>query len=130
MRRPRTFGAHALAFTTQGKVILVKLRYAPGWRLPGGGRKESEPAHEAVLRELREEIGMTSHGEVIEAAELEQTPDFKRDVASLFIVRDVCYQPHRWNWEIETIIERPLDNLPTDLAPIARAWVEAVRDKV
>ena len=39
IRRPRTFGAHALALTPARKVILVRLRYAPGWRLPGGGRK-------------------------------------------------------------------------------------------
>jgi len=35
VRRPRTFGAHALALTAGRKIILVKLRYAPGWRLPG-----------------------------------------------------------------------------------------------
>jgi 8-oxo-dGTP pyrophosphatase MutT (NUDIX family) len=119
-----------LAFTPEGKVILVKLRYARGWRLPGGGRDESEAPRDAVLRELREEIGLLSHGEVTAAAELEQGPDFKRDLASLLIVRDVRYQPHRWSWEIEEIIERPLDNLPADLAPVARKWVSAIRDKV
>ena len=51
VRRPRTFGAHALALTPCRKVILVKLRYAPGWRLPGGGRREDEDPREAVLRE-------------------------------------------------------------------------------
>jgi 8-oxo-dGTP pyrophosphatase MutT (NUDIX family) len=130
VRRPRTFGAHALAFTPEGKVILVKLRYARGWRLPGGGRDESEAPRDAVLRELREEIGLLSHGEVTAAAELEQGPDFKRDLASLLIVRDVRYQPHRWSWEIEEIIERPLDDLPADLAPVARKWVSAIQDKV
>ena len=38
IRRPRTFGAHALALTPERRIVLVKLRYAPGWRLPGGGR--------------------------------------------------------------------------------------------
>jgi 8-oxo-dGTP pyrophosphatase MutT (NUDIX family) len=130
VRRPRTFGAHALAFTPEDKVILVKLRYARGWRLPGGGRKESEPARDAVLRELREEIGMLSHGGVVAAAELEQRPDFKRDLASLLIVRDVRYRPHRWSWEIEEIIERPLDEVPDDLAPVARNWLSVLQDKL
>ena len=130
VRRPRTFGAHALALTPNDNLILVKLRYAHGWRLPGGGRKETEPPRDAVLRELREEIGMTSHGDVSAAAELEQTPDFKRDLASLLIVRDVRYKPRRWSWEIEEIIERPLHDLPPDLAPIARDWIAAVRDKI
>lgn len=116
VRRPRTFGAHALALTPQGKAILVKLRYAPGWRLPGGGRSEGEDPRDAVLRELREEIGMTAHGEVRLAAELEEQPDFKHDLASLLVVRDVRYQP-RWSWEIEEIMETSLDHFPADLSP-------------
>ena len=35
VRRPRTYGAHALALTPERKIVLVKLRYAAGWRLPG-----------------------------------------------------------------------------------------------
>ena len=79
VRQPRTFGAHALALTPDDKVILVKLRYAPGWRLPGGGRGEHEDPRDAVLRELREEIGLTSHGAVRLAAELDEDTDFKRN---------------------------------------------------
>jgi 8-oxo-dGTP pyrophosphatase MutT (NUDIX family) len=129
VRRPRTFGAHALALTPGGKVILVRLRYAPGWRLPGGGRNEHEDPREAVLRELREEIGMTAHGEVRLAAELEEQPDFKRDLAALLVVRDVRYEP-RWSWEIEEVIEATLDHLPADLSPRAAMWLEALRDKL
>jgi len=129
IRRPRTFGAHALALTPEGKVILVRLRYAPGWRVPGGGRAESEDPRDAVLRELREEIGMTSHGDVRLAAELEEDTDFKRDLASLIIVRDVRYQP-RWSWEIERTIEADMDALPVDLSPITARWLEAVRNRL
>src|SRR4051812_33478785 len=130
VRRPRTFGAHALAFTPERKVILVLLRYARGWRLPGGGRKESEHPRDAVLRELREEIGMISHGEVTLAEELEQRPDFKRDLASLLVVRDVVYRPPRWSWEIEAIREVAPEDLPPDLSPRAAEWLEAMRGKV
>jgi 8-oxo-dGTP pyrophosphatase MutT (NUDIX family) len=130
VRRPRTFGAHALALTPDGKAILVRLRYAPGWRLPGGGRAEHEDPRDAVLRELREEIGMTGHGEVRLAAELEEHPDFKRDVAALLVVRDVRYDRPRWSWEIEDVIEAPIDALPADLSPRAAAWLEALRDKL
>jgi 8-oxo-dGTP pyrophosphatase MutT (NUDIX family) len=94
-RRPRTFGAHAIALTADDRLILVKLRYASGWRLPGGRRGKDEDASEAALREMREEIGMTSHGRVQLACELEESVDFKRDLASVVIVRDVSYQPQR-----------------------------------
>ena len=129
IRRPLTFGAHALALTPERKVILVKLRYARGWRLPGGGRAPDEEPRDAVLRELREEIGMTSHGVVRLAAELEQATDFKRDLASLLIVEDVHYAP-RWSWEVERICEAPLDDLPEGVAPIARGWIAALHDKL
>ena len=130
VRRPRTFGAHALAFTPAGKVILVRLRYAPGWRLPGGGRGEDEDPRQAVLRELREEIGMVAHGEVRLATELEDAADYKRDLAALLIVRDVRYQPRRWSWEVEAIHEAPVDDLPADVSPRAARWLEALKGKL
>jgi ADP-ribose pyrophosphatase YjhB (NUDIX family) len=130
VRRPRTFGAHALAFTPERKIILVRLRYAPGWRLPGGGRGEHEDPRDAVLRELREEIGLTGHGRVRHARELEEETDFKRDLASLLIVEDVRYQPPRWSWEVEQIIECPLDDLPSDLASVAANWIDQVKDRL
>jgi 8-oxo-dGTP pyrophosphatase MutT (NUDIX family) len=130
VRRPRTFGAHALALTAKRKVILVKLRYAPGWRLPGGGRAKSEDPRQAVLRELREEIGMTAHGRVRLACELEEATDFKRDLASLLVVEDVRYSAPRWSWEVERTCEASLDDLPSDLSARAARWIGAVREKL
>ena len=130
VRRPRTFGAHALALTPERRIVLVKLRYAPGWRLPGGGRGEHEDPRDAVLRELREEIGLVSHGRVRLGAELEQRPYFKRDLASILLVEDVRYRPPRWSWEVEAVSEAPLDALPADLASIAAEWIDALRDSI
>ena len=127
VRRPRTFGAHALALTPDGKIVLVKLRYAPGWRLPGGGRGADEDPKEAVLRELREEIGLKSHGRVRPACALEEITSFKRDLAAMLIVEDVIYDPPRFSWEIENIVEAPLDDLPADLSPRTRKWIDAIR---
>jgi 8-oxo-dGTP pyrophosphatase MutT (NUDIX family) len=126
VRRPRTFGAHAMALTPERKLILVKLRYASGWRFPGGGRREGEDPVEAALRETREEIGMTSHGRARLGAEIEQRPDARRDLVSVVIVEDVHYCA-RWSWEVESVIEVDLENLPKDVAPVARSWIEAAR---
>jgi 8-oxo-dGTP pyrophosphatase MutT (NUDIX family) len=123
--RPRTLGAHALALTPERKLILVRLRYARGWRLPGGGRNPGEDPVEAALRELREEIGMTSHGAVELAAQFEQRPDGRSDLVSVIVVEDVCYAPS-WSWEIERIIEADPRSLPRDLAPITSEWIKAV----
>jgi 8-oxo-dGTP pyrophosphatase MutT (NUDIX family) len=127
LRRPRTFGAHALALTPEGRAVLVKLRYAPGWRLPGGGRRRDEDPAGAVLRELREEIGMTAHGDVRLACELHEDADFKRDVAALFIVENVRYAPPKWSLEIEAVAEAGLHELPVAMSPRAARWIDAVR---
>lgn len=127
VRRPRTFGAHAVAFTPERKLILVKLRYAPGWRVPGGGRERGEYAQAAVIRELREEIGMTAYGRIRFACELEEPVDFKRDLAALLIVEDVRYRPRRWSWEVEQVGEFPLDALPADSAEPTLRWIEILR---
>jgi 8-oxo-dGTP pyrophosphatase MutT (NUDIX family) len=127
VRRPKTFGAHAVALTPDERLVLVRLRYASGWRLPGGGRAPSEDPKDAALRELREEIGLTDHGEVVLACELEEPTDFKRDTASVVIVRDVRYRPSRWNWEVEDVREAPLDALPGDLSPLTARWLRSIR---
>jgi 8-oxo-dGTP pyrophosphatase MutT (NUDIX family) len=126
VRRPRTFGAHALALTPEGKVILVRLRYASGWRLPGGGRQPTEPPLDAALRELREEIGMISHGEAKAALDFEECVYSKRGTASLALVRDVRYRP-RWSWEVEAICEADPGALPDGTSRTSRAWVESLR---
>ena len=110
-----------LALTAERNVILVKLRYAPGWRLPGGGRDPSESPRDAILRELREEIGMTSHGETRLAPV---------GADELLIVRDVQYRPLRWSWEIQEVIEAPIDDLPDGVSPLAKRWLTAVRSRI
>lgn len=115
-----------MALTPAGKIVLVKLRYADGWRVPGGGRKKDETPEEAVVRELRKEIGMTSYGAVQPALELEERTHFKRDLASVFILRDVEYSRPGWSWEVEDLLEADLDRLPGDLSPRTARWIRAV----
>jgi 8-oxo-dGTP pyrophosphatase MutT (NUDIX family) len=127
VRRPHTSGAHALALTPERKLVLVKLRYAGGWRIPGGGRHRDESAVEAVVRELREEIGMTAHGRVRLACELEERTDFKHDLAALLVVEDVRYHPHKWSWEVEQVGEFAIDRLPADTVGPTLRWLELLR---
>ena len=130
VRRPRTLGAHAVALTRERKLILVKLRYALGWRLPGGGRRPGEYAQAAVIRELREEIGMTAYGRIRFACELEESIDFKRDLAALLIVENVRYVPRRWSWEVEQVGEFEIGQLPFDTASLTLRWIDALEPRL
>jgi 8-oxo-dGTP pyrophosphatase MutT (NUDIX family) len=115
--RPETSGVHALPFTPSGKIVLVTLSYAKGWRLPGGGRKASENPEQAILRELREEIGMTGFGSIEEVGQIRHRPDYRRSRSHLFVIRAVEYRP-RWSLEIKKVGEFDPDELPVDTAPI------------
>jgi ADP-ribose pyrophosphatase YjhB (NUDIX family) len=59
---PTALGVAALVLDAQDRVLLVRHGYNPGWRLPGGGVDRGEPPAEAVLRELREEVGLAGGG--------------------------------------------------------------------
>ena len=111
-------GAHAIALTPGRRVILVRLRYAPGWRLPGGGRSDGESVVDVALRELREEIGMTGHGAVRQLPEIDP---------ALVLVEDVTYAPPRWSLEVERIVEAELDSLPHGMSPLFARLVAAFR---
>jgi ADP-ribose pyrophosphatase YjhB (NUDIX family) len=121
-RRPRTLGAHAIVLTPERRIVLVKLRYAPHWRVPGGGRKINEDPRDAVLRELREEIGLLSHGGVRFLGENAELVNHRRDLSTVHVVEDALYRP-RWSLEVEQVREFALDRLPADIHPTTSRWI-------
>jgi 8-oxo-dGTP pyrophosphatase MutT (NUDIX family) len=113
--RPRVNGVHAVAMTPEGKVVLVRLTYAEGWRLPGGGRGRREEPVGAVLRELREEIGLRAHERVLHVCDYTDDPDFRRDHSTVYLVTGVRYAPRR-SLEIDEVGEFDPSDLPADVS--------------
>lgn len=110
----RGLGVLALPLTAEGKLVMVQLTYAPGWQLPGGGVRRGESLRDGALRELREEIGMTDHGEIVRVE--------SGGRVKLFLVRDVRYAPSR-NLEVAKVAEFALQALPPDTTPLTRRLV-------
>jgi 8-oxo-dGTP pyrophosphatase MutT (NUDIX family) len=125
--RPDVRGVQAIAMTRQGRVVLVKHRYARGWHLPGGGVKKHEDTRVAALRELKEEIGLQSHGEVLALGTFVYHPDYRRSTVALFLVKDVTYRPP-WSLEIEEVRECDPSHLPPGTTAITRARLAGLRD--
>ncbi|RGP41819.1 8-oxo-dGTP diphosphatase [Altererythrobacter insulae] len=61
LSRGLTLGVRAVVRSENGKFLLVRHTYLPGWHFPGGGIERSETAAEALARELRQETGLELH---------------------------------------------------------------------
>jgi 8-oxo-dGTP pyrophosphatase MutT (NUDIX family) len=120
--RPHTDGVHAIPLTPEGKVVLVRLTYRPGWHLPGGRRESGEEEVPAVLRELREEIGLTAWSSCELVFRFSHRIDWKDDDVAVFLLRGVEYRP-RWSIEIAATAEFAPDALPPDVPARARALI-------
>jgi ADP-ribose pyrophosphatase YjhB (NUDIX family) len=113
---PTAFGANAIVEDEEGRVLLVRHTYMPHWHLPGGGVNSGEPPAEAILRELKEEIGL------IKCAPPELMGIFTRrlvwmgNVIALYRVKNAkfAFKP---NHEIAEIVMADPANLPLDVAP-------------
>jgi 8-oxo-dGTP pyrophosphatase MutT (NUDIX family) len=124
-RRGLTIGVRGIVIDNDGRILLVRQTYAPGWILPGGGVESNESFVRSLARELDEEAGIAVDG----APELMGIYDnrcvFPGDHVAIYIVRHW----HRIratapNMEIAEIgFFRP-DALPEAMNPGAQRRIE------
>jgi 8-oxo-dGTP pyrophosphatase MutT (NUDIX family) len=118
-RTPVCFGTNAVVEQADGKVVLVRHRYMPGLCFPGGGVGAGEPPQQSMLRELREEIGVTELDNVEFLGLYTRKIWWTTNVITLFRVRGakVNFKP---GFEIREIVAVDPRAPPADVSPGVR----------
>lgn len=129
--RGMTLGVRGAAIDRDGRVMLIRHTYTPGWHLPGGGVERGEDAGEALRRELREEARL----------EIGAAPDLhgvffnrratRRDHVLVYVVRDfTVLGAKRPDREIAEAAFFPLGALPGGTTPGTRARLDEIAGRV
>lgn len=113
--RPIQLGVRII-LVQDGKVLLVRHTYMPGWHFPGGSMQRWETPLEAAAREAREEAGV----------ELLEPPTLvgiftgylggKSDHVAVYQCRKYRIGHASDRWEIAEVKHFALDNLPSQLS--------------
>jgi 8-oxo-dGTP pyrophosphatase MutT (NUDIX family) len=116
LRTPVAFGVSAILTGADGRVLLVRQRYSPGWHFPGGGVERGEPPAKAILRELEEEVGLQSSGAPLLHGLYTRTVGMTTNVVALYRVPDgaIAFRP---NAEIAEIFWADPEAPPKDATP-------------
>ncbi|CDZ78775.1 nucleoside triphosphate pyrophosphohydrolase [Legionella massiliensis] len=118
----KSVGARALVIH-EGKVLLVKHSYTPGWYTIGGAVDAGETPIEAVQRELSEEVGIRCLT-LPRLFSVYHNNHEKRDDYIIFYLVDKFEKNAVRSLEIMDEQWFDLDNLPTDISPATHRRIE------
>lgn len=122
--RGMTMGARTAVIDGEGRVLLVKQSYAPGWILPGGGVERGETCELAALRELHEEAAVTPKGPLQLHGVFSNHASFPGDHLVIYTLREFEWNGFTPTAEITAAEFFHMDALPEDVMPSTRRRID------
>lgn len=116
-------GARALVVKSN-HVLLVRHTYQKGWCTIGGGVEKGESPQEALIRELKEEAGITVTGHPELFAVYHHIFQKRDDYVAFYIVRDFEEDLMSYSLEIAKKKWFSLDGLPDGITPATQRRIE------
>jgi ADP-ribose pyrophosphatase YjhB (NUDIX family) len=131
LSRGLTLGAQAAVIDPDGRILLIRHTYHPGWHFPGGGVECMEPVEVALARELDEEAGVALTGKPELFGIYANFRLFPNDHVAVFVVRDwrQAREP-KPNYEIAEHAMFGRDALPPDINPPTARRIAEIFDGV
>jgi 8-oxo-dGTP pyrophosphatase MutT (NUDIX family) len=118
-RTPVSFGTNAIVELADGTVVLVRHRYMPGLCFPGGGINPGEAPADAIVRELKEEIGLLRFDTIALFGLYTRKVGWTTNHIALYRCTNAVIN-FRPNVEISEIAEIDPRNPPPDTTPATR----------
>jgi ADP-ribose pyrophosphatase YjhB (NUDIX family) len=129
MRRGLTLGAQGAVIDAEGRVLLVRHSYRPGWWFPGGGVEWGETIETALARELDEEVGVRLTGPPLLHGVFANFASFPGDHIAVFVVRQFeRAEDGRKRGEIAEAAMFERGDLPERIDPGTRARLDEIFD--
>lgn len=126
--RPLTMGVRA-AILRDRDVFLVRHSYVAGWHLPGGAVEPGESAHDALVREVREECAVAVQGAPQLFGLYFNRRASRRDHVAVYVVREFrVLGPRRPDWEIVEAGFFPVAHPPEGTTGAALARLAEILD--
>lgn len=127
--RGMTLGTRTAVIDAEGRVLLVRHSYAPGWMMPGGGVERGETLAESALRELREEAGIVAEEPLALHGIFLNDRQFRGDHVACFVLRRFRQEARLASFEIAETGFFARDSLPPDTTSGTRRRLAEIFEK-